>query len=137
MSPTGLTMRHLRRLGFLPATCERWIPGRNIRVDLFGIGDVLGVHPRDRAVLLVQCTSDAHVGDRLKRVRARPQLPALLAAGLAVEVWGWSMRAGRWRLRRVALRPEDLAPVVLQAPPPRRRLRHGHRQGLLPFDGAL
>jgi len=128
MTPTACTLARLRRLGFTAAVVERWVPHRAIRVDLFGIGDVLAVHPRDRAVLLVQCTSDAHVSDRLKRVQGRPELPALLSAGVAVEVWGWSLRAGRWCLRRVALRVEDLQPVVLQAPPRRRRLRKGERQ---------
>jgi hypothetical protein len=134
MSPTARTLAHLRRLGFTAGLVERWVPHRDIRVDLFGIGDVLGVHPRDRSVLLVQCTSDAHVADRLKRVQARPELPALLAAGVAVEVWGWSLRAGRWCVRRVALRAEVLAAVVIEAPPRRRRARRGERQRGL-FDG--
>ncbi len=135
MSPTSRTLQLLRRQGYLAAVVERWIPQANLKADLFGIGDVLGVHPRDRTVLLVQCTSDGHVADRLKRIQARPELPRLLQAGVAVEVWGWSFRAGRWCLRRVALRVEDLQPVVLQAPPRRRRLRKGQRQRGL-FDGA-
>jgi hypothetical protein len=128
MTPTARTMAHLRRLGFVTARVEVYIPAVRRHRDLFGIGDVIGVHPRDRAVLLVQCTSDAHVADRLKRVRGRPELPALLAAGVAVEVWGWSLRAGRWRLRSVALRAEDLAAVVVEAPPRRHRPRKGERQ---------
>jgi hypothetical protein len=132
MSPTARTLARLRRLGFLAAVVERWVPGRNIRVDLFGLADVLGVHPHDKRVLLVQCTSAAHVGDRLRRVQARPELTALLAAGVAVEVWGWSFRAGCWHLRRVALRREDAAAFVVEAPP--RRPCRGERQCGL-FDG--
>ena len=94
MSPTARTLAHLRRLGFLADVCQRWLPRVNRHRDLFGIGDVLGIHSRGRAVLLVQCTRDGHVSDRLKRIRARPELSLLLAAGLAVEVWGWSLRAG-------------------------------------------
>jgi hypothetical protein len=97
---------------------------------LFGVGDVLAVHPDDRVTLLVQCTSSAHVGDRLRRVRARPETGLLLKAGLAVEVWGSGRRGGRWVLKRVQVAPGDLEPVVLQAPKPRRR-RKGERQGTL------
>jgi hypothetical protein len=62
-------MAHLRRLGYLVAGVEVFIPAVQRHRDLFGIGDVLGVHPRHRSVLLVQCTSDPHIGDRLKRVQ--------------------------------------------------------------------
>ena len=37
MSPTALS--HLRRLGFLAAVVERWLPKVNRRSDLFGVGD--------------------------------------------------------------------------------------------------
>jgi hypothetical protein len=90
---------------------ERYIAPVRCKRDLFGIGDVLAVHPEERAVLLVQCTTDSHVSDRLKRIQAQPELPLLLQAGVAVEVWGWRRRTGRWCLRRVAVRAEDVAPV--------------------------
>jgi hypothetical protein len=126
MTPTARTLAHLRRLGFTAARVEVYIPAVRQHRDLFGIGDVLGVHPRDRAVLLIQATTDAHVANRLRRVQARPELPLLLAAGVAVEVWGWSLRDRRWRVRRVALRPENPAAVVVESPP--RRPRRGERQ---------
>src|SRR5262245_35086 len=103
MSPTARTLAHLRRLGFTAAVVERWLPRVERKVDLFGIADVLAVHPRERSVLLVRCTSDGHVADRVKQVQVRSELAVLLAAGVAIEVWGWSCRAGRWHLRRVAL----------------------------------
>jgi hypothetical protein len=96
------------------------------------VADVLAVHPQGRAVLLVQATSLAHVGDRLQRLAARPELPGLLAAGLAVEVWGWRRRGRQWEVKRVAARPGDLPPEVVQ--PLRRRGRSRHRQGNL-FGG--
>ena len=81
--------------------------------------------------LLVQATSADHVSDRLQRVQARPELPQLLAAGVYVEVWGWSLRDGHWRPKRVQLCPGDLQPLIMEAPPPRRRPRRGERQGEL------
>jgi hypothetical protein len=136
MTPTARTLAHLRRLGYLAAVVETYLPAVRRRRDLYGIGDVLAVHPGERSVLLVQCTSDAHVSDRLRRVRARPELPLLLAGGVAVEVWGWRSVSRRWYVRRVRVEADMVATV--EAPPRRRRrARRGERQRLLfPPDGG-
>src|SRR6266568_446101 len=104
MTPTGLTLRRLRQLGFTADVCERRvsIPGKTITRDLFGIGDVIAVHARDRFALLIQCTSLAHVGDRLRRVRQRRELRDWLTVG-RFEVWGWAKRGERWEVRVVAV----------------------------------
>jgi hypothetical protein len=133
-SPTAHTLARLRDLGFIADVVERWLPRANRKRDLFGLADVLAVHPRDRLVLLVQATTLAHVADRLERVRSRPEAALLLRAGVGIEVWGWYERGGRWRPRRVAVRAADLRPVLLD-PRPRRRGRKGERQGLL-FEAA-
>ena len=88
MTPTGRTLVSLRRAGFMADICERWIPHANIRRDLYGLADVLAVHPTRREFLLVQATSAGHVGDRLARARSRPELGAWLRAGGRFEVWG-------------------------------------------------
>jgi hypothetical protein len=132
LSPTARTLALLRRQGFqLAAAVERWIPGANVRKDLFGVADVLAVHPRDRLFLLVQATSADHVAHRLRKVRARPDLALWLKAGGRFEVWGWFKRAGRWKAKRVEVRAQDLADVVLSTPGP--RPRKGERQREL-FD---
>ena len=104
-SPTARTLARLRELGYRADVVERRLPGCFITRDLFGIADLFAVHPGERTVLLVQATTAAHVTDRLRRVRGQPDLPALLAAGVRVEVWGWAKRGGRWHVRRVAVRP--------------------------------
>jgi hypothetical protein len=134
MTPTARTLALLRRQGFqLAAPVERWIPGANVRKDLFGVADVLAVHPRDRVFLLVQATSADHVAHRLRKARARQELALWLKAGGRFEVWGWFKRAGRWTVKRVEIRGEDLVDVVLCAPRPR-RTRKGERQREL-FNG--
>ena len=133
-SPTVHTLRELRQLGYLAAVVERWLPRIEKKTDLFGIGDVLAVHPRDKTVLLVQCTTAAHVPDRLRRVQGRPETRQLLAAGVAVEIWGWAKVGEHWRCRKVSVQAKDLAPVELLALPKRRRARKGERQrGLFDF----
>jgi hypothetical protein len=128
MTPTASTLQELRRLGYLAAVVERWLPRVERKADLFGIGDVLAVHPRDRQLLLVQCTSAAHVPDRVRRVQGRPELAHLLAAGVAVEVWGWQLVRGRSHCREEAVRSEDMKAVEMLPLPHRRQGRKGLRQ---------
>jgi hypothetical protein len=135
MTLTGRTLVHLRRLGFLAAVVECWLPRVNRRRDLFGFADALAVHPQDRLFLLVQATTAGHVAARLAKARGRPELAAWLKAGGAFEVWGWCRRGGRWHVRRVAVHDADLAAVEVQALPRRRRRRKGERQrGLFDDD---
>jgi hypothetical protein len=134
MTPTARTLTYLRHAGFLAAVVESWVPHANLRRDLFGFADVLAVHPRDGLFLLVQTTTAGHLAHRLAKAKGRPELVAWLRAGGRFEVHGWAERAGRWEVRRVEVRGEDLADVVLCAPP-RRRPRKGERQRGL-FDAA-
>jgi hypothetical protein len=111
----------LRKLGYTADVVERRVPGCFTTRDLFGIADILGVHPEERIILLVQTTSRDHLADRLRRVRACPALPLLLAAGMQVELWGWAKRNGRWHAARVAIRPGDLEAVTIADLPRSRR----------------
>src|SRR5208282_1305404 len=128
MTPTARSLALLRRSGYVADVVERWIPGANVRRDLFGCIDVLAVRPAARAILAVQATTSDHLAHRLDKARKLPALAAWLRAGGAFEVWGWARRGKRWHVRRVAVRSEDLAAVVLEAPPRRRK---GERQGEL------
>lgn len=97
MTPTERTLRHLRSLGYLPAVVERWNPHARIRQDLWGWCDVLAV--REGEVLAVQCTSHG-VAARVRKVLASATIAPVLAAGVRVEVHGWTKRAnGRFELR--------------------------------------
>jgi hypothetical protein len=127
-SPTKRTLALLRKMGYTADVVERRIPGCFTTRDLFGIGDILGVHPDERIILLVQTTSRDHLADRLRRVRACPALPQLLAAGVQVECWGWAKRNGQWHVRRVAIRSGDLEAVTIADLPRSRRCRGGVRK---------
>ena len=113
MTPTARTLAHLRRLGYLAAVVELWIPGATVRRDLFGFADVLAVHPRDRLFLLVQATTTDHAAHRLGKAKARPELLAWLKAGGAFEVHGWTRRAGQ-RVRDIleTLKPKPHLAVL-------------------------
>ena len=121
MSPTARTLDLLRREGYLPAVVERWLPGVNVRKDLWGFGDVLAVHPGARAFLIVQATTLPNIGSRLNRARALPGLAVWLNAGGLFECHGWTKRNGRWACKRVAVQAGDMNPVLVQATPRKRR----------------
>lgn len=131
MTPCARSLELLRRLGFLPAVVERWIPRVNVRSDLWHFGDILAVHSRDRIMLIVQATSLPNVAARLAKAKSRPELAAWLRAGGRFEVHGWTCKARRWHCKRVAIKPEDLATVVISPPPRRLRPRKGETQASL------
>ncbi len=123
MTPTALTMRYLRRAGYLPDIVERWIPGANIRKDLFGIGDLLAVTVNEPP-LLVQCTSLTNVSARIAKARQCPGLAIWLMTGSRFQVIGWAKVRGEWHSKIVELKGPDMAPDVLARPPRRRRSRY-------------
>ena len=127
LSPVSLTLRLLRRRGFLCDTTERWVPKANVRRDLFQAFDVVGLHPDVRGVLGVQVTVLRCLSARVRKLRSLATVAAWLASGNRVELHGWCKRAGRWHVKRVVLTDTDLAPVVVEAP--RRRLPNRHTQG--------
>jgi hypothetical protein len=43
MSPTGRTLKLLRGSGFIAGVVEKWVPGLNRRIDLFGWCDIIAI----------------------------------------------------------------------------------------------
>jgi hypothetical protein len=93
MTPTRLTLRRLREEGWVCQVVEYWNPFSRTRKDLFGCIDILAV--KGERTLGVQCTSNAHVAERLRKARESEELKAWLEAGNEFQVWGWSKRAER------------------------------------------
>jgi hypothetical protein len=130
LSPTSLSLRRLRRLGYLADVCERWapVPGKDIRRDLFGAFDVAALHLDVPGVLGVQTTALGCLSARVAKLRALPSVAAWLKCGNQVQLHGWTKRGDRWRVRVVELRGEDVRPVVVERLR-RRRPRDRHSQG--------
>lgn len=102
MTPTQRTLKHLRDLGYLAEVVEKWVPGANIRRDLFGFVDVLAIRPGE--TLAVQCTSTG-VAERIRKIAESATIGAVREAGWRVQVFGWRKAANG----RYALRVEDLS----------------------------
>lgn len=106
MSPTQRALAVLKEVGATVAIVEKFVrfPPPGHRVDLFGFIDILAI--RDGKTLGIQVTTDAHVAERVLKIRASPHLPILLAAGWQISVWGFSKKGPRgkrktWTLREV------------------------------------
>jgi hypothetical protein len=130
VSPTARTLVYLRKCGYVADVVERFIAAAGVRKDFLGCIDIVAVSRREPGVLAIQATTLANVSARLTKARSRPELKAWLKAGATFEVWGWALRAGRWQVKRVAVRADDMEPVVLQA---LRRRRKRAKQPML-FD---
>jgi len=121
LSPTARSLRYLRECGHVADVVERWIPRANVRRDLFGVIDVVAVRRGEAGVLGVQATTLPNVAARLAKAKTRAELRTWLAAANRFAVFGWYRRGGRWRVKIVELRAEDLASLVIQGPPRRSR----------------
>jgi hypothetical protein len=95
VSPTELSLRHLRAEGWLVDVCERWVPnpshpGGGQRRDLFGLVDLVAI--RGTQTMGVQTTTHVNVSAHLMKMTDddhRPRLRDLFVAGWIVVVHGW------------------------------------------------
>ena len=101
MSPTQLTLRKLREEGWLCEVVERWVPGANIRKDLFGWIDIVAL--RDGETLAVQCTSYSNISTRSKKIAESDSIAQVRKAGWSIWVMGWRKVNNRWAERTVDL----------------------------------
>jgi len=103
VSPTQRTLAALRDEGWHAEVVEKWIPGANIRKDLWGFADILCLRAGS-VPLVVQCTSASNVSARVKKITESPLLALVRGSNIAIEVRGWSKnKAGKWIQRIVDL----------------------------------
>lgn len=102
MTPTQKTLKWLRASGWLAEVVERWNHFARRRQDLFGFVDIVAV--RENVTWLVQCTSQAGVSARKRKILDHPH-SSRVHNGLTrfVAVVGW--RKGDARNPSVALYP--------------------------------
>lgn len=97
----ALSLRELRRNGWVCDVVERRVPGQFVTHDFLGLLDIVAV--RESQTLGVQATSASNVAARVKKLSASPNLVTVQRAGWQVEVWGWRKKDLRWVLRTVLL----------------------------------
>jgi carbonic anhydrase len=90
----------MRERGYTAEVVERWIPGANIRKDLYGFLDILAI--RDEEIVGVQATSGDNVSHRIDKITNHELVGTVRKAGIRILVHGWRKAAnGRWTLREV------------------------------------
>lgn len=102
VSVTPRTLAKLRADGYLAEVVEKWNPHARIRQDLFGIFDILALHP-EKGFLGVQCTTQHNAKSRIDKLHDSPNLAPWLAAGGKAEVWGWYKEKNRWHVEIEAI----------------------------------
>lgn len=86
----------------MAAVVERWIPGANIRRDLFGFVDVVAVGRGE--TVGIQCTSYGNMASRIKKIENDPQtVVELRNANWRLYVEGWRKPGNRWACRQVEI----------------------------------
>jgi len=86
-SPTQLSLKLLREQGWLVDVVEKWIPGANIRKDLYGFGDLLCIKGKD--TLIVQTTTASNMLARINKIADHENVGKVREAGWAIHVHGW------------------------------------------------
>lgn len=98
-SPTQLSLETLRKDGWIAEVVEKWIPGANIRKDLWGWCDIVAI--KDGQTLAVQTTSYSNVSTRKKKIMESDTIEIVKQAGWAVQVHGWHKVDNRWKCKVV------------------------------------
>jgi hypothetical protein len=90
----------MRERGFHAEVVEKWVPGANIRRDLWGFADVLCIGSA-KPITVVQSTSDSNVAARIAKIAESPLVSLVREAGIRILVQGWRKVKGRWQVREV------------------------------------
>jgi hypothetical protein len=93
-SPTQLSLKKLREDGWLAEVVERWIPGANIRKDLWGWVDIVAL--KDGETLAVQTTSYSNMSARAKKIAESETVAEVRKANWSIQVHGWHKKDNRW-----------------------------------------
>src|ERR1700684_3240067 len=111
MSPTALTLRYLRRLGFMADVAERWIAQAGIRRDLFHCIDVVAIKTGEK-ILGVQCTSLSNLPARVSKARQSAEMAVWLGTGHArFQLFGWTHGPRGWEAKIGELQADEMKRV--------------------------
>ena len=98
-SPTQRSLKYMRDLGYHAEITERWVPGANLRKDLWTFCDVLCLHRETGELVAVQTTSYTNIPARCRKI-AECELTAIVRkAGIAIHVHGWRKVGNRWQVK--------------------------------------
>lgn len=107
-SPTQLSLRELRSLGYDAQVVERWNSFAGVRQDLFGWIDIVAVKGFGFPILGVQTTTRKNLTARLRKARGNAKLAQWVRSGGQLVVHGWEKVMGRWHCETRLVEVSDL-----------------------------
>lgn len=109
-SPTQRTLAEFKKLGYPAQVVERWNQYARVRVDLFGVIDVVAIatsYSGPGAILGVQACSGTDHAKRRAKILAENRARLWVEAGGRLELWSWSKRGDRGKRKTWTLRVEE------------------------------
>jgi len=114
-SPTQLSLKKLRKSGYMCAIVEKYNHFVKIRQDLFGFIDILAVHPNKKEILGIQACTDTggHMSKHKMKVKNNKKLNIWLKSGGMFEIWAWAKKGKKgkrklWVLRTAKLKVKNV-----------------------------
>jgi hypothetical protein len=101
MSLNARSAAHLRDLGYLVATVERYNAFTKRKHDLFGCIDLLAIGNNE--TVAVQVTSKSNLSARRHKIEETEAYPEMLRSGWRIVLHGWFKENNRWKLKEVEL----------------------------------
>lgn len=103
MTPTERSMKLLRERGYLVSRCEHYNFYAKKRFDLFGVFDIVAVHPLTFppgalafGITGIQSTTASNLSSRRQKI-ARSEAAKAWKANLGnIYLHGWRKKQGRW-----------------------------------------
>ena len=108
MSPTARSLARLREAGYIVCVVERFNSFSKTRVDAFGFGDILAVHPGRKGAVLIQSTTSDNASKRREKILATPDAVRWLLAGNEIVLHAWGKRGGRGKRKMWTLNSENI-----------------------------
>tara|TARA_R100001086_G_scaffold238110_2_gene162644 strand:+ start:11147 stop:11497 length:351 start_codon:yes stop_codon:yes gene_type:complete len=107
MSPTARSLKCLKDDGWIAQVVERFCPYSRKRIDLFGVIDIVAIHPDRPGVFGIQATTSSNQSARIKKCLASESARIWIKTGNYLQVWGWSKKkikrggiAVRWSVNK-------------------------------------
>ncbi len=97
-TPTEMSLNFLRKQGYSVAITEHWNPFGKVRMDLFGIIDLVAIKAGVPGVLGIQTTSKTNISARVNKSKNNKDLLTWYKAGNRFLIHGWGKENGVWKL---------------------------------------
>lgn len=97
MSPTARTLKMLREQGWMCDVVEKWNAYAKVRIDLFGVIDIVAICGGVTAG--IQATSGSNHSARRRKIEGEVKAKRWQEAGNELWIVSWSKKENRWRPR--------------------------------------